>query len=442
MMIAMNSVFAAYEIALASISIGTLENLVREGRRGAKAAKLMKDRMEGSLAVVQLGITLVAATAAATGGAGAEDGLEPVLMRWGIAEGTAKFLSIAIVVALLTVVTIIFGELVPKVFALRNKELVCLRLSPPMAWFSLAVWPAVWVLEKSVALIMRIAGAGDNLEADQNAMQELRGAAAVARMSRMIGHREEGIIVTATRLATTPLRNVMLPAEYIGMLSTNQSLAEALITAHQEMHTRFPVTERPGDPQHIIGYVNFKDIVAALRVSPKDPSIRALIRQIPTFRDDQAVSDVLETLIRDRNHIALVEGESRRIVGLVTLEDIVEELVGEIHDEFDRMPAFINATGNGWVAGGFVSLARIAEETGIVLPQHSDKPLYTLSDWIVDYLERPPHGGDEIKEPGYEISVRKVRNVLVQEAFIRKLESDPPAASLETPDDRPAVDAL
>src|SRR5690606_21047522 len=115
------------------------------------------------------------------------------------------------------------------------------------------------------------------------------GAAAAARMSRLIGHREEGIIVSASRLASTPLRRVMLPAEYIGMLVADQTLGEALITAHQEMHTRFPVTEEADNPQRIIGYVNFKDIVAALRMYPSNPSLRSLIRHIPVFVADDTV---------------------------------------------------------------------------------------------------------------------------------------------------------
>ena len=136
-MIVVNSVLAAYEIALASVSRPRLYVLLREGRKGAKAAQQMKDNMEGSLAVVQLGITLVGAIAAATGGAGAEENIAPWLhdalgWSWTVSE----FLAIALVVVPLTVVTIVFGELVPKVFALRNKEWVCLRMSPAMRWIS------------------------------------------------------------------------------------------------------------------------------------------------------------------------------------------------------------------------------------------------------------------------------------------------------------------
>lgn len=154
-MVAFNSVFAAYEIALASVTVARLDGLVKQRRRGAAAGLRMKQNMEASLAVVQLGITVVGAVAAATGGAGAEESIEPILNGWGVSASVSQILAIAIVVAPLTVVTIVLGELVPKVFALHNKEWVCLKLSPPLEWFSYSVWPAVWFLENTVTWIMK-----------------------------------------------------------------------------------------------------------------------------------------------------------------------------------------------------------------------------------------------------------------------------------------------
>ncbi len=423
-MIALNSVFAAYEIALASVGLGRLHTLVAERRRGAAAALRMKQKMEASLAVVQLGITLVGAIAAVTGGAGTQESIEPMLRGWGVTPGMAQFLAIIVVVVPLTVITILAGELVPKVFALRNKEWVCLRLSPAMQWFAYSVFPAVWLLEATVKWIVKLGerswSVGRDRTLREGTLQELRGAAALARMSRFIGHREEGIIVSASRLAATPLSRIMVPADYIGMLSADQSLAEALVTAHLEMHTRLPVTEEPGNPQRIIGYANFKDIVSSLRVSPRDPSLRHLVRRLATFLASMSVADCLEHLIRERSHIALVRDAGGRVVGMITLEDILEELVGEIHDEFDRIPAHLTPAGPGWIAGGFTSLNHLRDATGIQLQPLSEKPVYTLNDWIVERLSRPPRGGDEVEANGCRVVVRKVRHILVQEAFVQK----------------------
>ena len=421
-MIAFNSVFAGYEIALASVGTGRLQALVREQRRGAAAALRMKQSMEASLAVVQLGITLVGAVAAATGGAGAEAWLEPFLRGHGLSDGVSQILAIALVVLPLTVFTIVFGELVPKVFALRNREWVCLRLSPPMEWFSCSVAPAVWFLDGVVTRIVnwgesswKSDSAGDSEEA---VIQDLHGAAAVARMTRLIGRHEEGIIVSASRLAAKPLEEVMLPAEYIGMLVADQTLAEAMTSAHQQLHTRLPVTEEAGNPQRIIGYVNFKDIVVAMQHSPPDASLRNFVRSLHSFNPAMSVASCLERLMRERNHIALVAAPGGQTVGMVTLEDIVEELVGEIHDEFERMPPHLTRGGPGWIAGVFRPLSKLRETAVIELPPLSEKPVYTLNDWIVERLGRPPRGGDELETDGWQIRVRKTRHVLVQEASL------------------------
>lgn len=424
MMIGMNCVFAAYEISLASIGAGRLHALHKEGVRGAEAAVRMTENIEGSLAVVQLGITLVGVIAAATGGAGAEETFEPILLSFGVPKGMAQIMAIALIVVPLTIVTIVVGELVPKVFALRNKELVCLKLSPIMQWFSISVKPAVWFLGSSVSWIMRIVGTSGNAAENQAVIKELHGAAAFARISRLIGQREEGIIMSASRLSSTPVRKVLMPAEFIDMLTVDHTLSEALLAAHLNMHTRYPVTEVASDAQRIIGYVNFKDIVTNMRLAPQATSFRKLIRSMESFDADSPISECLERLIRDRSHIALVKDHAGVILGMITLEDIIEELVGEIHDELDRIPTHLNKIGDGWIAGGFVSLNRLREVAGVDLPTIGDKPLYTLNDWVVESLGRPPKGGDLVQSNSCDILVRKTRNVMVQEAYVSTSQTD------------------
>ncbi len=422
MMIALNSIFAAYEIALASIGLARLDTLVHEGRHGAASAMRMKQGMEASLAVVQLGITLVGAIAAATGGAGAAESFEPGLRQLGLSVTTAKIIAIAAVVVPLTVVTIILGELVPKVFALRNREWVCLQLSPLMEWFAFLVWPAVWFLESSTSLIVRLGErrwSHKEPVSDAAALQELRAIAALARTSRLIGRREEGIIVSAARLSSTTVDSIMVPIESVSYLFVEESLDDALAAAHLDMHTRYPVTQRRGDPQDFIGYVNFKDIVATLRLTTEKTSLRGILRPLVDFEAQATVAACLERLIHGHNHIAVVRGEHNGVLGIVTLEDILEELVGEIHDEYDRLPGYIVPAGSGWVAGGSLSLDELKTTCLRELPwSEVGPPPQTLSDWVVRRQERPPRAGDVLVAGGLRILVRKVRRQAVFEAFI------------------------
>jgi putative hemolysin len=425
-MIALNGVFAGYEIALASVSLARLEALMRENRAGAKASLHMKRGMERSLAVVQLGVTLCGAIAAATGGAGAQKEIVPLLRQLGVSPVLIEPLAVALVVVPLTVVTIILGELVPKVFGLRNKEWLCLRLSPLMSWFAVGVWPAVWLLEKPVMLIMGWGerrwplGAKHHAKSEAAELQELRAVAALARASKLIGVREENIIVSAVRLSSRPVRESMLAAEHISMFSADSTLEEALVLGHLDLHTRFPVTERPGDPQAITGYVNFKDVVACMRLAGHNPSLRSVVRPIPFLQDDLPLSTCLERLMREHTHIALIRDLSGKTVGMITLEDIIEELVGDIQDEYDRLPGHVTPSGTAWVVGGGVGLARLRELTGIELAVEPGAAPKTLNDWVTAELGRPVRGGDIVNQDDVTVIVRSVRRQRVHEAQVMR----------------------
>ena len=140
------------------------------------------------------------------------------------------------------------------------------------------------------------------------------------------------------------------------MLDVNASLGESLVTAHLDMHTRFPVAERPGDPQSILGYVNFKDLVALMRLSPARGLAAGDSPAHAHPRADLLLTACLERLIREHTHIAVVCDAAGKVVGMITLEDILEELVGDIQDEYDRLPVHAVPSGWAWVVGGGVSL--------------------------------------------------------------------------------------
>ena len=437
-MVLFNGLFAGYEIALAAVTIARLQILSRENRAGAKAALFMKQNMEASLAAMQVAMTLLGASAAAIGGVGAAESIKPFFQALGLSAVAAEVLAIVVVVIPLTFLTILLGELMPKVFSLRNKEWVCLRLSPVMRWFCFSVWPAVWLFETSVMAMMAWSERRWRPRMDPGAkyeaveLLELRAHAASARASRLIGAREEGIILSAARFSTRRVSEIMLPAEHISMLDVHASLNNCLITAHLEMHTRFPVAERHGDPESILGYVNFKDLVAMLKLSqPHEPSLQSILRPLPSLRDDMLLAACLERLIHEHTHIALVRNAAGKVVGLITLEDVLEELVGEIQDEYDRLPVHAIPSGWAWVVGGGLSLVRLKELTGIdlaadppdVLPEGG---LRTVSDWVVGHTHGHFHSGDIFDRAGVRLVIRKVRRQKVFEAQIGKTEAGAP----------------
>jgi putative hemolysin len=223
-----------------------------------------------------------------------------------------------------------------------------------MKCFAFGFWPIVWLLETSATGAMdfteRLWRPQSHADArgETAELQELRAIASLARASRLIGAREENIILGAARLASRPLREIVLPAEHMRMLALDDSLSDSLHTAHLDMHTRFPVTAHRDDPQAVVGYVTFKDLVAVTRAVPHEPSLNGVLRQIPSLGDQLPISVALEHLLREHTHIALVRDADGRILGMITLEDIVEELIGDIQDEYDLLPVHVVRSGSGW----------------------------------------------------------------------------------------------
>ncbi len=421
-MLVLNAIFAAYEMGLASISRARLAVLLTDKKKGSADAVFMKDRMEASLAIIQLGITIVGVIAAATGGAGVNETFAPSLQhRWGISQTFSSVLVIALLVIPLTFVTIVFAELVPKMIALNNKEWVVLRLSPFMKVLSQIVHPVVSVIEASVKAVISLLPRQSRAEAGVRGqwLHELKAAMSLARTLKLMGEREEKIVLAAAHLSTHIVRDIMIPAQDISMIYVGSSLMDALVQAHLDMHTRFPVCLRETDPQSIESYVNFKDIVVALRVNPADPTIRGISRPIQKVQDDMPLSSLLEMMIQQKIHIVIVVSKEGTVLGMVTLEDIIEELVGEIEDEFDRLPSHIQACGWGWIIGGGVPMSTVAATAGL---DWSDKfgsgRIPTLAEWSIQQAGAGLKGGETIESEGLRVAPRKFRRKKILEAAV------------------------
>ncbi len=421
-MIVLNAVFSAYEMGLASISRTKLTYLVHANVKGAVEALFMKDRMEASLAVVQLGVTFVGSIAAAIGGAGVTEALNPYFQHTlGLSKNLAEFLSLVTLIIPLSTFTIIFAELIPKIFAIKNSEFVVLRLSTFMMYFSYIANPFVssmeFIVKGAIKFIDKNKPVNSPKADTQSSLYELTAALALARTSRLIDAQQEKIVMSAAQLSLRPIKDIMIPAADMCMIPLNSTLADALVLAHLDMHTRFPVSEKLNDPQSIQGYINFKDIIGAIKINPEDPTIKGTIRPIMKFMDTTPISKVLERMIQEKLHISLVENPQNQIIGMITQEDIIEELVGEIEDEFDRLPNHIHPYGNQWLVGGAVTMSALAKTVGLSWPNEGD---LKLADWCQRHTTKPFNGGEIINANGLQITVRKLRRKKISEAFVAK----------------------
>jgi putative hemolysin len=425
-MLLLNGVFAAYELALASVRLDRLRVLAERKRRGAATALRMKNRMEASLAVVQLGITVVGAIAAAAGGASVNEHFAPALKGWlQISRELSNFLALVFFVIPLAAMTIVIGELIPKVFAIKNSEWVCTTLSPLMWAFALVVYPAVllfeWLTTTFVRLVERLMPRRKTDE--QTHLHELRAQVNLLRASQVIGMQEERIILQASRLSSMRVKDIMMPEEDIVMVLADAPLSENLVIAHMDLHTRFPVTVKKGDAQAIIGYVTFKDMVLLAKTHPGNPVIREIIRQIISVPEEMPLSDALRRMTMEHHHLALVRGEGGSVVGMIAQEDIFEELVGDIQDEFDRLPRHISPAGHQLVVGGGVHLGQLREVLKRADLGHDLPATTTVNDWLNHGREEPLRGGDMVVVDRIWAQVRKVRRRRITEATLDPLGS-------------------
>ena len=423
LMLGINALLAAYEMALASISRTKIAVLFQENLSSAQAALFMKDHLEGSLAVVQIGITLVGAVAAAMGGAGADDALKPLLEQMGITGALAHAVSILCVVLPLSFVTIVFSELIPKTYAIKNKEWVVLKLSPVMRVAYAFLRPVVAVIEHLVRFCTQNAPAKteDPKTAKKAALTDLRTAAAIASSSRLFTQAEEKIVLASAQFCVRTIAEIQVPLAQVYFLHADDSIADTFLKAHLDMHTRFPVLQNPQDPQSIIGYLNFKDIFSSTKTAGSaHTSTRSIMRPIIKLSEDTLISTALQQLMKTKQHICLVT-DGEKITGILTLEDIFEELVGEIEDEYDFASAYIRPFGQSVLASAAAKMTDIFAALQVP-PPPTLMPNTTLAQWIEQKLGHHPTKNEKFSADGLLLETRKFRRHKLVEALVTRAE--------------------
>ena len=259
-------------------------------------------------------------------------------------------------------------------------------------------------------------------------VEEIRLIAALACQRHQIGIQQEHIIVGAIKLSKMAVKEVMIPFSEMVSLSSSMQLNEALELAHIDAHTRFPVCEND-DKNNIIGYVNFKEIVSHQRLNPYASEFKEIIRPITFVDSNSLASDLLRRFTLKHEHIAIVRDAGGNCVGMVTLEDIVEELVGEIEDEFDRLPQYTHVLPNQvlLIGGGClmqkvkrVILKEFGNSVSLLPNELENVDAQILSRWIESKLQSPPKRGNKIVCGDLEFNVRRVRRFRVFDVQIQR----------------------
>jgi putative hemolysin len=418
-LIALNGFFALAEIAFVSSRREFIETARDLGSRSAARVLAMMDEPDKFLSSIQIGITLIGIVSGAFGGIAISGDLAALLTAAGMSGGLAGDVAVVLVVGIITYLSIVLGELVPKTIGLKNPERIILTVMPAVTVFSILTHPVVALLSWTTKAILRLfhaKSAGIGAAADP--LEDILGIAKAAAVKNKISREQEGAVMRAARLQSTRLDQVMVKRSDMRCLPADMSLADSLVVSHIHHHTRFPLIDpASGD---IIGYANFKDIINSLRITPADPSLRGICRPMVSFRKSDTINSVLRRLISAHQHIALVRDEDKKVEGMVTLEDILETVVGDIQDEYGIIPDHLYEISPGrYIAGGGVTIRRLQTVVG-GLSIGDDR---SIDLWIRENLGAAIKPEMTMRREGLALTVRKVSRSHVYEVIIEKVGS-------------------
>jgi putative hemolysin len=394
--ILVGGVFAAAEIALVSLREGQVRQLAAQGKRGAKVEKLAHDPNR-FLSAVQIGVTLAGFLSAAFGAATLADDIVPVLTGWGLTQGLAEALALVSVTLLISYFSLVFGELAPKRIALQRAERVALVLAPLLDRLAMLSRPVIWLLSRSTDVVVRLAGGDPDARREQITQEELR---EIVAGHEALGPDERRLIEEVFAAGERQVREVMVPRTEVDFLDASTPVFKAVKIALANPHSRYPVVR--GSHDDVVGFVHVRDLFNP-DVATRSVHVGDLARPVTMLPSTKRVLPALSELRRSGSHLAIVVDEYGGTAGIVTLEDLVEELVGDIRDEYDQaVDATRRFRGGDIEVEGLLNLDDFAEETGLTLPEG---PYETVAGYVVSVLGHIPTVGEWVVLDGYRLVV-------------------------------------
>ena len=407
-----NGLFSGAEIAVLSVRKTRLHELVEKGTSSARAVQALRKHIERFLATIQVGITVVGATAAAFGGATLAVHLEPALHRAGLGD-SAPGVSLVIVVALVSFLTIVLGELVPKSLGLRYSERYALSIARPMRALSSLARPVVWLLTAASNVVLRAFGDRTSFVEARLSPDELQQLVEEASQAGSVHPRTGDIASRAFDLARLTVADVMVPRIHVDLLPRNAPPEEVRRILLEQAHSRMPVYD--GEPDRVVGYVTATDLLS-VALQPDLVVLEDTIRPAYFVPRTMRALDVLQGMQQRRILLAIVVDEQGALAGIVTMEDLFEELVGEIFSEHEvPPPLLVREPGGSVLVQGAMAIRDVNRELGVGLPE--DAGANSIGGLCMTLAGTIPEVGAKLTAPDgsvlevAEASTRKVKVV-------------------------------
>ena len=387
--------FVAAEIALISLRDSQIRQLEGKSRRGDRVVSLTKNPNR-FLAAAQVGITFLGFLSAALGSERLGKYVSPVFEEWGLSKSLSETLALISITIVIAYISLVFGELVPKRLALYRTEIIALAAAPTIDFTAKVFRPVIWLLSKSTDAVVKLFGLSS---------KEIRSEISEAELVDLVsGHtalsdEEREIVEEVFAAGDLQLHEIMVPRTEVDFMDVGLSITDAITVAIEHSHSRYPVTR--GSTDEVIGFLHVRDLLNPKVNSSAGETILDLIRPVLNLPGTKGVLPALAEMRSKRSHIAVVLDEYGGTDGIVTLEDLVECLIGDIHDEYDSEDVEVTpqAKTGEFEIDSLISLEDLYDETGIVLPEG---PYETVGGLVMDHLGRIP-------EPHDVITINKVR---------------------------------
>jgi putative hemolysin len=400
-------VFAATEIALVSLRESQLTQLERQGSRGAHVAQVARDPNR-FLAAVQIGVTVAGFFSAAYGGSTLAPDLAPHLEIFGLGEEPAETVALVVMTLLIAYLSLVLSELVPKRLALQKSAGLSLLVAPVLDRFATLMRPVIWLLSISTNAVVRLVGGDPHATAEQVSEDELR---ELVSHHEALDEQERRILRDVLQATETTVKEAMRPRGDVEFLSAQTPLTEAADRIRDLPYSRYPITGDGFDD--VIGFLHIRDL---LGVAPDDrrqvDDVRRPVLMLPATN---LVLPSVATMRQQGTHLAVVVDEYGGTDGIVTLEDLVEELVGDIRDEYDA-PEPDGADGDPFSIDAGLSLEDFTDETGIPL---EDGDYETVAGFVISRLGRIPVAGDAVEVDGAVLEVTEVAGHRITKITLR-----------------------
>ena len=437
LLVAANAFFVAAEFALVSIRETRLQQLIAAHRIGARTVQKLHQKLDEFIAAVQFGVTLSSLALGWIGEAAMARVLEPLFVRFPYSHFYAHGFSIGFAFILITYMHVILGEIVPKSIALQRTESVALAVAGPMDVFMTVAAPLLAVMTTSSRVVLKAFGARQVREGGVHSPEELKLIVSASRRIGILEAPQEQMIHRALDLENVFVREIMVPRPDIFSLPGDMPLDEAFEKVADEQHSRVPVYDPEQGPEHIIGVLYAKDLIRWLRYRlgqlktgqlesrSSDLKVRHVMREVLVVPETKPLPDLLMEFKQRKRHLAVVVDEFGSTAGVVTVEDILEQLVGEIEDEFDVGQPVFAPGDSSIVLNGAVNIRDLESQYKISLPR--DEGFETLAGFVLARLQKIPALGDSFEYEGRRYIVVAMDGLRVDTVKIEALQPSAPA---------------